>query len=84
MAISFFTPTTSVSLVCTDTSQNVTVAGATALVTNVGSAIAYISIAATVTATNQIALVPNASIALAATQISAIGLGAILNIVSGA
>jgi len=85
MALNGFAPSASTSVIGSNTNQVATISGTTVLVTNVGSAIAYVALAATVTAANEIAVLPGTSIALtvSGTQLAVIGQGAILNIVSG-
>lgn len=84
MALAGFAPSSFASIVCTNASQTVATTGTTLLITNVGTSLAYVAVGATVTTATGVAVLPGDSVALTAgANLSAIGQGAVLNIVGG-
>jgi hypothetical protein len=90
MALNGFLISAVVTLVPTNISSSVALPGtpATALVTNIGSAIAYIALGAAGVTVNgpALALLPGRSVALTATgstTLAAVGQGSVLNIAVG-
>lgn len=88
VALPSFAPAAFASGVGTSASQTAALpasGSAIVVVTNYGNATAFVALAASVTASTGLAVLPNSSVALtiAGTQLSFIGLGALLNIVSG-
>ena len=87
--IGSFAPASYAFIIGNNAAQTVAITGspAIALVTNSGNSLAYVAFGATVTPSTGIALLPGDSIPLtvaSATQLSAIGVGAVLNIAFGA
>jgi hypothetical protein len=86
--IGSFSPASYGFIIGSNAAQTVAITGspAIALVSNSGNSIAYVAFGASVTPSTGVAILPNTTIALtvsSATQLSGIGVGAVLNIAFG-
>lgn len=89
MPLSGFAPASYASIIGSNTVQTVAISGSptNAVISNSGNSIGYVAFGATVTPSTGFALLPGQSVVLtvaSATQLSGIGVGAVLNIAFGA